>query len=135
MTTPGPLDADRIPDCSQLEAFNKAYLAAKIARVPFVCIRRHGRSRWTAKTDTWTTPSWDVPDTAKDLLRTVIIGLFRDQVVTGGSTVGPDYIILNGLKTPEQARQLAAAVHAALYGDLTALKSYEKTPAGGVENL
>ncbi|WP_406505383.1 hypothetical protein [Streptomyces sp. NBC_00212] len=122
MAISGPLAAELIPDGSDLDAFNAAYRAAKRARVPFVCVLAGSQGTWTAKVDVLTAPGWDASQRSLDLLEQVIVALVsRDSARTG--TVGPEYFTVTGLAGELEARRVAAAVHAALYGDRLLLEA------------
>ncbi len=128
---PVPCPAGQIPDATGIAAFNAAYEAAQGAGAVFVCIARSGQ-RWTVKADTFTAPAHVVDEAAAAAIREAAIRLIRDRTVRPGSAVGPAYVVLYDLVGEDRARELAAALHAALYGDLEPLASAWCCPRGGV---
>jgi hypothetical protein len=118
---PLPCPAALIPDATDLDAFNAAYEAARAAGAVFVCIARSRRG-WTVKADTLTAPGHLVDDTATAAIRAAAVRLVRDRKARSGSSAGPAYIVLYDVAGEEKARELAAALHAALYGDLGPLR-------------
>ncbi|MFF3460138.1 hypothetical protein ACFYXH_38750 [Streptomyces sp. NPDC002730] len=124
---PFPCPADLIPDATGLDAFNIAYKAARTARVVFVAVKRRGR-RWTVTADALTAAPGHVVDGACDAIRDAVIRLVRDREVRSGSSAGLVHITLYDVADEERARELAAAMHAALYGDLEPLA--RAVPAG-----
>ncbi len=109
-----PCPADQIPDATGTKAFNAAYKAAKDAGATYVGIERRGRC-WTVKTDR--APGHVVAEAAAAIVRKAIVHLLLNREVRKYASVGPDYVQLNGITSEQRARELAAAVHAALYGD------------------
>ncbi|MFC9059119.1 hypothetical protein ACFTXB_13825 [Streptomyces sp. NPDC057074] len=109
-----PLEAARIPDCTELEAHRAAYSSAKANNVIFVCVARHGR-QWKVQLDAMSSSRPYVPDHAMPVLRSAVEALVRDGTAGQGS-VGADYISLGPIKTESRAREIAAAFHAAMYG-------------------
>jgi hypothetical protein len=61
-----------------------------------------------------------VADEAYDAIRSAVIRLIRAREVRFDSA-GPVYWVLSDVETEGRARELAAALHAALYGDLASL--------------
>ncbi|TJZ95848.1 hypothetical protein [Actinacidiphila oryziradicis] len=114
--------AAAIPDATGIAAFNAAYEAARAAGAVFVCIARSGQ-RWTVKADTFTAPAHVVDEVAAAAIREAAVRLVRDRVVRSGSVAGPAYVVLYDVAGEDCARQLAAALHAALYGDQEPLAS------------
>ncbi|MFI5688242.1 hypothetical protein [Streptomyces sp. NPDC051636] len=55
-------------------------------------------------------------------LRAAIVRLVHDREVGTDAFAGPVYFMLHGVPSEERARELAAAFHAALYGDLRPLR-------------
>ncbi|MEU5632196.1 hypothetical protein ACH47C_23805 [Streptomyces rishiriensis] len=115
---PTPCPADQVPDATGIAAFNAAYKAAKDAGATYVGIERRGRC-WTVKTDR--APGHVVPADAAAVVRKALTRLVLNREVRNHAAVGPDYVQLHGVKSEQRARELAAAVHAALYGDLEPL--------------
>jgi hypothetical protein len=119
---PVPCPAGQIPDATGIAAFNAAYEAARAAGAVFVCVARSGQ-RWTVKADTFTAPDHMVNEVAAAAIREAAMRLVRDRVVRSGSVAGPAYVVLYDVAGEDRARQLAAALQAALYGDLEPLAS------------
>ncbi|MCM2515314.1 hypothetical protein NC658_18940 [Streptomyces griseoincarnatus] len=87
----------------------------------FVAIEAEGR-HWTVKADTLTTGSGPrVTDAANDAIRTAILRLVDAREVDFGACTGPVYFMMHGVRDEERARELAAALHAALHEDLDPL--------------
>ncbi|MGR6998877.1 hypothetical protein ACU686_13240 [Yinghuangia aomiensis] len=121
MSIPQPLSAHDVPDGSTLAAFNTAYERAKQQRVPFVCVAR-SRGGWSVKADVLTAPGWQIHQDSVEALEAAAVRLVRAGEVRSGSSAGPEYLVLYGIKDEDQARGLAAGIHSALYGDETALE-------------
>ncbi len=118
---PIPCPADLIPDATGTDAFNAAYRQAKHQRAVFVAVEHQG-PRWTAKADALTAdPHHTVRDSAYDAIRAAVIRLIRTRQVRPDSSAGPVYFVLHDIDGEPRARELAAALHAALYGDLEPL--------------
>lgn len=114
---PIPCPADRIPNATGLDAFNAAYKAAKTAKAVYVGIERRGQ-QWSVKADVLTAaPQHALDDTAHDAIRAAVLRLARRGEIRPSSGLGPVHYTLLGVKNEERARELAAALHAALYGD------------------
>jgi hypothetical protein len=75
------------------------------------------------KADTFTAPAHVVDKVTAAAIREAAVGLVQDRAVRSGSAVGPAYVVLYDVAGEDRARQLAAALHAALYGDLEPLAS------------
>lgn len=114
---PTPCPADRIPDATGLDAFNAAYKAAKRQQAVFVAVECQAQ-RWTVKADALTAPQHTIDTTVYDVIRTAAIRLIRSREIRPDSSAGPIYSVLYDLNSEDRARELAAALHAALYGDL-----------------
>lgn len=56
-----------------------------------------------------------------EAVREAVIHLIRTRQVRPDSSAGPVYFVLHDVETEDRARELAAALHAALYGDLEPL--------------
>ncbi|MEU1077741.1 MULTISPECIES: hypothetical protein [unclassified Streptomyces] len=114
--------ADRIPDATGVTAFNRAYGEARDAGAVFVCIARSGQ-RWTVKTDTSTAaPGHTVSDVAATAVSEAIDRLHdRREVRLAPQPARPGSTVLYDIAGEERARQIAAALHAALHGDLNPL--------------
>ncbi|MFC4512167.1 hypothetical protein [Streptomyces ehimensis] len=130
-----PLEAAQIPDGTVLLAFNSAYRQAKDAGVPFVAVehrrRKEGgiRKGWTVTTDLLTATSAWPPPSCEPLWRAALCRLVLDDTVaerSGGST---KYTALWGIHDEATARTIAAAFHAALYGQTQALSNIASTGA------
>ncbi|GGW70026.1 hypothetical protein [Streptomyces xantholiticus] len=117
---PAPCPADLIPDATGIDAFNAAYKAAKRQQTVFVAVERQGH-HWTVKADTITAPQHTVDDTVYHAVRTAVIRLIRSRQILPDSSPGPVYIVLYDIANEQRARELAAALHAALYADLEPL--------------
>jgi hypothetical protein len=115
---PVPCPADLIPDVTGIQAFNAAYQAAKHAGTTFVGVERRGR-RWTVKTDRAAGHAVDAAAAAA--VRETVRRLVIDREVQGWASMGPQLVHLNGIAHEHRARELAAALHAALYGHLEPL--------------
>ncbi|MFF1724119.1 hypothetical protein [Streptomyces sviceus] len=117
---PIPCPGRLIPDAT--DAFHTAYQAAKAQRAVFVAIEREG-ARWTVKADALTAgPGHTVADAVNATIRSSIVHLVHDREAGSDAYTGPVYFMLHGVPSEERARELAAALHAALYGDLEPLK-------------
>lgn len=118
---PIPCPADLVPDATGADAFNTAYRRAKQQRAVFVAVERQG-PRWTAKADVLTAgPHQTVKNGVYDAIRAAIIRLIRTRQIRPDSSAGPVYFVLHDIDSKPRARELAAALHAALYGDLAPL--------------
>lgn len=117
---PAPCPAGLIPDVTGLEAFNAAYKAAKQQRAVFIAIERLG-SHWTVKADALTAPQHAIDATVYDAIRTAVIHLIRSREIRPDSSAGPVYFVMYDVETEHRARELATALHAALYGHLEPL--------------
>ncbi|MEU0946844.1 hypothetical protein ABZ379_29475 [Streptomyces canus] len=117
---PIPCPSHLIPDAT--DTFGAVYRAAKAQRAVFVAIEREGQ-RWTVKADALTAgPGHSVDEAANEALRAAIVRLVHERQAGSDAYAGPVYFILHNVPSEEQARQLAAAFHAALYGDLEPLR-------------
>ncbi|MGW3984737.1 hypothetical protein [Streptomyces mirabilis] len=117
---PAPCPADLIPDVTGEEAFLAAYKAAKQQRAVFVAVERLGM-HWTVKADALTAPQHAIDTTVYDAIRTAVIHLIRSREVRPDSSAGPVYFVLYDVESEHRARELAAALHSALYGHLEPL--------------
>ncbi|RFC71096.1 hypothetical protein [Streptomyces sp. AcE210] len=117
---PTPCPADRIPDATGMDAFNAACRAAKAQRVVFVAVERQG-PLWMVKADALTAPQHTITTTAHDAVREAVIRLIRSREIRPDSSAGPVDFVLHDVGSEGRARELAAALHAALYGDLEPL--------------
>ncbi|MFD8887543.1 hypothetical protein ACFV0H_34405 [Streptomyces erythrochromogenes] len=118
---PTPCPADLIPDATAVDAFNAAYKEAKQQHAVFIAVEQQGR-RWTVKADALTSgPHHAVDDSAYDAIRTAVIHLIHGREIRSDSSAGPVYFVLYDVDDEPRARELAAALHAALYGDLEPL--------------
>ncbi|MGP4003526.1 hypothetical protein [Streptomyces sp. 8N706] len=117
---PVPCPADLIPDATGGDAFNAVYRQAKQERAVFVAVERHG-PRWTVKADALTAPQHSIDSAVYDAVRAAVIRLIRSRQIRPDSSAGPVYFVLYEVDGEPRARELAAALHAALYGDLEPL--------------
>jgi hypothetical protein len=124
-SVPLPCPAGHIPDATGISAFNAAYETARAAGAVFVCIARSGQ-RWTVKADTFTAPAHVVDEVAAAAIREAAVRLVRDRVVRSGSVAGPANVVLYDVAGEDRARQLAAALHAALHSDLEPLAAISR---------
>ncbi|MGW0875975.1 hypothetical protein ACWD3Z_36615 [Streptomyces sp. NPDC002740] len=115
---PVPCPAPLIPDASGTDAFHKAYRQAMAHQAVFVAIESDG-PRWTVKADTLTAgPGHFVDDTVNEAVRAAIIRMVRTREIGADAYAGPIYFMMHGVSSEERARELAAALHAALHADL-----------------
>ncbi|MET8954770.1 hypothetical protein ACWEO4_45295 [Streptomyces sp. NPDC004393] len=118
---PVPCPAHLIPVATGTGAFHHAYRNAMADGAVFVAIECEGH-RWTVKADTLTAgPGQAVADAVNEEVRAAITRLVERREVDWGAYTGPIYYMMHGLRSEERARELAAALHAALYGDLEPL--------------
>ncbi|MFG2358668.1 hypothetical protein [Streptomyces sp. NPDC048521] len=118
---PIPCPAHLIPYATGTNAFHDAYRNAMAHNAVFVAIESEGQ-RWTVKADTLTAGSGHtVADAVNDAIRAAITRLVHNREADFGAHTGPVYFMMHGLRNEERARELAAALHAALYGDLEPL--------------
>ncbi|MFE6684906.1 hypothetical protein ACFVFQ_00360 [Streptomyces sp. NPDC057743] len=118
---PVPCPAHLIPDASGTRAFHAAYRQAMTDRAVFVAIESDG-PRWTVKADTLTAgPEYSLDDAANDAIRAAIDRLVRNREVGLDAYAGPVYFMMHSVTSENRARELAAALHAALHGDLEPL--------------
>ncbi|MET9462952.1 hypothetical protein ABZY05_49695 [Streptomyces canus] len=114
---PAPCPAHLIPDASGTRAFHQVYRQAMADRAVFVAIESDG-PRWTVKADTLTAGSeLSVDDTVNDAVRAAITRLIHTREVGADAYTGPIYFMMHSVSSEERARELAAALHAALHGD------------------
>ncbi|MFB6962104.1 hypothetical protein ACFCYB_35245 [Streptomyces sp. NPDC056309] len=118
---PVPCPAHLIPDASGTNAFHKAYRQAMANRAVFVAIESDGPT-WTVKADTLTAgPEHSVDDAVNNAVRDAIARLVRKREVGLDAYTGPVYFMMHSVSSEGRARELAAALHAALHGDLEPL--------------
>ncbi|KUM68126.1 hypothetical protein AQI84_38985 [Streptomyces griseorubiginosus] len=126
---PAPCPAHLVPDATG--RFDAAYRAAKDQRVVFVGIEREGE-RWTVKVDALTAgPDHVVGDVVNAAMRAAIVRLVQTREAGSDAFAGPVYFMLHAVPNQTQAREIAAAFHAALYGDLGPLA--RAVPGAGVD--
>ncbi|WP_258527970.1 hypothetical protein [Streptomyces sp. NBRC 110611] len=90
-------------------------------RAVFVAIESDGL-RWTVKADTLTAgPEFSVDDTVNEEVRAAISRLVSNHEVDLDAYMGPVYFMMHSVTSEGRARELAAALHAALHGDLEPL--------------
>ncbi|MEU0404322.1 hypothetical protein ABZ318_29675 [Streptomyces sp. NPDC006197] len=117
---PTPCPARLVPDVTG-GGFDVAYRQAQAQHAVFVAIESQGQW-WTVKADTLTAgPGHVVDDTVNDAARDAVIRLVQADEVRSDAYPGPVYFVLHGVTGEDRARELAAALHAALYGDLEPL--------------
>ncbi|MGW3852846.1 hypothetical protein [Streptomyces fagopyri] len=117
---PIPCPGHLIPDAT--DRFDAAYRAAEGQRAVFVGIEREGEW-WTVKADALTAgPGHVVDDAVNVAMRAAIVRLVREREANSNAFAGPVYFMLHGVPSEGRARELAAAFHAALYGDLGPLR-------------
>ncbi|MDQ0934232.1 hypothetical protein [Streptomyces turgidiscabies] len=115
MSTPGtPLPAALIPDCTKPEAHHTAYRRAKTNDAIFVCIARQG-SRWMVELDALASSGPTIPDEAVAVLQSAVEVLVSAGTVAQAN-IAPDYISLRAIESEQKAREIAAALHAAMQG-------------------
>ncbi|ULR52263.1 hypothetical protein [Streptomyces deccanensis] len=125
---PIPCPAHLIPDVTGAGGFTAAYRQAKAEHAVFVAIENQGQW-WTVKADTLTAgPGYAVGDTVNDAARSAITRLVQAGEVRSDAHAGPVYFVLHGVDSEERARELAATLHAALYGDAGPLASCPRSP-------
>jgi hypothetical protein len=117
---PTPCPADRIPDATGLDAFEAAGKAAARQRAVFIAVEQQG-PLWTVKADTLSAPQHTITTTVYNAVREAVIRLIRAREIRPDSSAGPVYFVLHDVDNEPRARELAAALHAALYGDLDLL--------------
>ncbi|MFI0990518.1 hypothetical protein [Streptomyces exfoliatus] len=86
----------------------------------FVAIECQG-PRWTVKTDALTAPQHTVATTMHDAVREAVGHLIDSRQIRPDSFADPVYVVLYDVDGELRARELAAALHAAFYGDLEPL--------------
>ncbi|MEU8881857.1 hypothetical protein [Streptomyces hydrogenans] len=90
--------------------------AAQQQGAVFIALEREG-PRWRIKADTLTAPGHAVESGVYDSVQEAIGRLIRTGQVHPGSYAGPACLVLHDVDSEQRARELAAALHAALYGD------------------
>ncbi|WP_243762217.1 hypothetical protein [Streptomyces sp. Tu 3180] len=116
---PVPCPAHLIPDATGTGAFHDVYRTAVAQQAVFVAIEHERRQRWTVKADTLTAGSGHaVDDAVNDAVRAAITCLVENCEVDLDAYTGPIHSMMHGVRSEDRARELAAALHAALYGDL-----------------
>ncbi|WP_369198971.1 hypothetical protein [Streptomyces djakartensis] len=119
---PQPCPATLVPDVTGIDAYQAAYRAARLQGAVFVAIERD-TSRWTVKTDTLTAhPRPTLDDRTHRTVHRAVTQLIDSREIRSDSFAGPIYLVLYGITTELRARQLAAALHAALHGHLQPLQ-------------
>ncbi|WP_420082572.1 hypothetical protein ACN6AT_36625 (plasmid) [Streptomyces sp. JL4002] len=119
---PTPCPAGLIPDATGQDAFTAAYRQAKQQRAVFVAVEKQG-PRWAVKADALTAPGHSIDAAAYEAVREAVIHLIRTRQIRPDSSAGPVYFVLHDVDGEDRARELAAALHAALYGDPEPLAS------------
>jgi hypothetical protein len=117
---PIPCPGHLIPDAT--DGFDAAYRSAKAQHAVYVGIEREGE-RWTVKADALTAgPGHVVADAVNVAMQAAIVRLVHEREASSDAHAGPVYFMLHGVPSEGRARELAAAFHAALYGDLGPLR-------------
>ncbi|MER6599734.1 hypothetical protein ACWDBC_08325 [Streptomyces parvus] len=119
---PTPCPAELVPDATGQDAFTAAYRQAQQQRAVFVAVESQG-PRWTVKADALTAPEHTIGTAAFEAVREAVIHLIRTRQIRPDSSAGPVYFVLHDVDGETRARELAAALHAALYGDPEPLTS------------
>ncbi|MCF1512548.1 hypothetical protein [Streptomyces glomeratus] len=114
---PTPCPADLIPEVTSMDVCNAAHRAAKEQGAVWVAIERQAE-KWTVKADALTAPQHSIDTTVHDAIRAAVVRLIHSREIRPDSSCGPVYFVLYDLASEHRARELAAALHAALYGDL-----------------
>ncbi|MFD6350167.1 hypothetical protein ACFWF9_36440 [Streptomyces roseolus] len=86
----------------------------------FIVLEREG-PRWRIKADTLTAPEHTVDTGVYDAVRATVDRLVRTGQVRPDSCPGPVCFVLQDVDGEPRAREPAAALHAALYGDFEPL--------------
>ncbi|WP_432180513.1 hypothetical protein [Streptomyces sp. NBC_00063] len=115
---PMPCPADRIPHVTGLDALAAGCRAAKEQGAVFIAVEQVGGPgpRWTVKADALTAPRHTIDPAVYNAVREAVIRLIRAHEIPG-----PVYFALHDVDGEVRARELAAALHAALYDDLEPL--------------
>ncbi|WP_329624873.1 hypothetical protein OG357_34675 [Streptomyces sp. NBC_01255] len=122
------MPAERIPDASGLNGFDAAYRAARQQRAVFIALESEG-PRWRIEADTLIAPEHTIGTGVYDAVREAVIRLVSTGQIRSDSYAGPVYFVLHDVEGELRARELAAALHAALYGDLAPLACAARPPA------
>ncbi|MFK0224100.1 hypothetical protein ACIQWN_38850 [Streptomyces vinaceus] len=121
---PTPCPAHLVPDVTGadgVDGFGEAYRQAMERGAVFIAVESQG-SRWTVKADTLTAgPAHIVGDVVNRAVRDAVGRLVAAGEVRSDAYAGTVYFVLHGVERQERARELAAALHAALHGDLAPL--------------
>ncbi|MGW3141436.1 hypothetical protein [Streptomyces sp. NPDC001139] len=119
---PAPCPAHLIPDATGAEAFHDTYRNAIAHRAVFVAVECEDRDQWTVKADTLPAgPGHTVSETVHEAIRAAMTRLVDRREADLDAYKGPVYFMMHGLRSELRARELAAALHAALYTDLEPL--------------
>ncbi|TQJ92748.1 hypothetical protein FBY22_3663 [Streptomyces sp. SLBN-31] len=119
---PVPCPAPLIPDATGTDAFQTTYRKAMAEHAVFVAVESEGPQRWTVKADTLPAgPGHTVENAVNDAAQAAIARLVQSREIELDAYAGPVYFMMHGLRSEDRARELAAAFHAALYGDLQPL--------------
>ncbi|MGC0328016.1 hypothetical protein RKD23_001006 [Streptomyces sp. SAI-170] len=117
-----PAPAHLIPDATGTDAFHNAYRDAIARNTVFVAIEFEERQQWIVKADTLPAGQGHaVTDAVNDAVRAAITRLVHNHEADPDAYKGPIYFMMHGVRSEHRARELAAALHAALYGDLEPL--------------
>ncbi|MFI9251266.1 hypothetical protein [Streptomyces sp. NPDC053069] len=119
---PIPCPTHLIPDATGTDAFHAAYRQAMAQHAVFVVIESERRQVWTVKADTLAVGSGHALDDAvNEAVRAAITRLVQNREAEWDAYTGPVYFMMHGVRSEERACELAAALHAALCGDLQPL--------------
>ncbi|MFD8619386.1 hypothetical protein [Streptomyces sp. NPDC059513] len=112
--TPGmPFPAALIPDCTSEKDHRAAYRKAKADNSNFVCITRQG-THWSVVLDVIARPL--VTGEAAKVLRSAVEELVASGAAAGGANFSTEYVSIHQIGSEARAREIAAALHAAIYG-------------------
>ncbi|WP_406054059.1 hypothetical protein OG462_42395 [Streptomyces sp. NBC_01077] len=121
--SPIPCPAPLVPDVTALAALDTAYKAARMRQAVFIAVEYQG-SHWAVKADTRAAgPEHTTDDAASAAIGAAFLYLARRREIRFDAFTGPVYFVLHDIAAEDRARELAAALHAALYGDLGPLRA------------
>jgi hypothetical protein len=86
----------------------------------FIAVEGQG-TLWTVKADALTAPPHTIDPAVHDAVREAVIRLIHAHEIRPDSFAGPVDFVLHDVDNEVRARELAAALHAALYGNLEPL--------------
>lgn len=118
---PTPCPAHLVPDATGVDGYGEAYRQAIARHAVFIAIEDQG-ARWTVEADTLTAgPAHTIGDSVNRAVQEAVGRLVAAGEVRSDACAGPVYFVLHGVQRQDRARELAAALHAALHGDLAPL--------------